>query len=494
MILSEETNIYDDNAIAKKIESNKSSLEILQDRISSVVTKTEVETSKREEADAKVKILSTKVTQDAEKIDTVVSRMDSQDALIRLDSAGVEVGLKGPDGNFAGHRTVAGIDAFSILSKDGEKLSSFDDDSVDYYSDGIVYGSIQKNDYTFDPSNFESEDDGHGLTMLCRNGNFYSAQNTKVTVPQGSDANNRVAYATFSNIARAYDSDPEKDIVLDNLGEYAAIDGRSYKYSNDTYVSSLGLSAHGKSGTAEIAITDFADQSQFPNIYLHTGSGSVSRSLEVGLDGISIIGDAIIDGESNMKGSITASGDISTSGSVSASGHLVTGSGDNIFSISTSIFTDGGETHGSLLHKNGVVVLTPDYSSYKPVYASDFVKSSSRVAKENIKEESEESARRILGLRIVSFDYKKGFSDEKSRFNHRGVIAEEAAEVMPEIVKIPEGWDEAAYKGGLFVPSVDYTDIIPDLIKMVQVQQAEIDSLKDEIEALKMGKMKGDSE
>ena len=147
MILSEETNIYDDNAIAKKIDSNKASLEILQDRISSVVTKTEVETSKREETDAKVKILSTKVTQDAEKIDNVISRADKTDTLIRLSDRGVEVGEMGPNGTYLGNRSVAGVGSFDILSAEGEKMSSFKDNGVEYYSDGKVYGRLIKNDY-----------------------------------------------------------------------------------------------------------------------------------------------------------------------------------------------------------------------------------------------------------------------------------------------------------------------------------------------------------
>ncbi len=101
---------------------------------------------------------------------------------------------------------------------------------------------------------------------------------------------------------------------------------------------------------------------------------------------------------------------------------------------------------------------------------------SSRVIKTNIVPESEESARRILDLDVVKFDYKPGVCPDSSRFDRRGLIAEDTLNVMPEIVYIPDEYKKNGYTGdNTKVPSIDYTKLIPDLVKMVQIQQKQLD-------------------
>ena len=101
---------------------------------------------------------------------------------------------------------------------------------------------------------------------------------------------------------------------------------------------------------------------------------------------------------------------------------------------------------------------------------------SSRVIKTNIVPESEESARRILDLDVVKFDYKPGVCPDDSRFDRRGLIAEDTLNVMPEIVYIPDEYKKNGYTGdNTKVPSIDYTKLIPDLVKMIQIQQKQLD-------------------
>ena len=101
---------------------------------------------------------------------------------------------------------------------------------------------------------------------------------------------------------------------------------------------------------------------------------------------------------------------------------------------------------------------------------------SSRVIKTNVVPESEESARRILDLDVVKFDYKPGVCPDSSRFDRRGLIAEDTLNIMPEIVYIPDEYKKNGYTGdNTKVPSIDYTKIIPDLVKMVQIQQKQLD-------------------
>jgi len=101
---------------------------------------------------------------------------------------------------------------------------------------------------------------------------------------------------------------------------------------------------------------------------------------------------------------------------------------------------------------------------------------SSRIVKTNIVPETEESARRILDLDVVKFDYKPGVCPDSSRFDRRGLIAEDTLNVMPEIVYVPDEYKKNGYTGdNTKVPSIDYIKIIPDLVKMVQIQQKQLD-------------------
>lgn len=101
---------------------------------------------------------------------------------------------------------------------------------------------------------------------------------------------------------------------------------------------------------------------------------------------------------------------------------------------------------------------------YLPVSGSAFQQVSSKKVKENIKDLSEDEASKILDVRAVSFDYIEKVGGAK---NQRGVIAEEIEKIIPSCV----------YHDGEY-PSVDYTKLIPYLIKIVQMQQKEIEELK----------------
>ena len=100
------------------------------------------------------------------------------------------------------------------------------------------------------------------------------------------------------------------------------------------------------------------------------------------------------------------------------------------------------------------------------------IQTSSRKVKENIKPMTDEDAEKILLLEPVSFDYK----DKRRGVDQRGFIAEDVEEILPNLVT-PETEESTA--------SLDYIEMIPYLVKMVQKQQAEIDILKTEIAKLK---------
>lgn len=115
-------------------------------------------------------------------------------------------------------------------------------------------------------------------------------------------------------------------------------------------------------------------------------------------------------------------------------------------------------------------------------HAAGYAIDSSKHVKTNIKDITDEEALKLLDLRTVSFDYKNG------QTNKRGMIAEEVMDVYPELVQVPDGYDEDTFeydeKGNNIVPSLDYAGFVPYLIKMVQIQQKEIEDLKEQVSEL----------
>lgn len=121
-------------------------------------------------------------------------------------------------------------------------------------------------------------------------------------------------------------------------------------------------------------------------------------------------------------------------------------------------------------------------ASWGQVWASSFAQQSSKLVKENIRDIDDDEAKKVLQLRPVSFDYKQNFGGQKNQF---GLIAEEAEQVIPYIVNTPNEYDESKFdeQKGVMQPmkGISYEKLIPYLIKMIQIQQNEIDQLKKSI-------------
>ena len=108
--------------------------------------------------------------------------------------------------------------------------------------------------------------------------------------------------------------------------------------------------------------------------------------------------------------------------------------------------------------------------------AGGFVTVSSRLVKENIETIADDDALKLLELRPVDFDYKK------TRERGHGMIAEEVYDVYPDLVNVPANWDPDSYtEDTLNVPSLDYSKFVPYIIKLCQIQQQEIEQLKEAV-------------
>ena len=110
-------------------------------------------------------------------------------------------------------------------------------------------------------------------------------------------------------------------------------------------------------------------------------------------------------------------------------------------------------------------------STWGTLRALSFSVQSSKYVKENIKTITEKEAKKLLELRPVSFDYINGNT------NNRGLIAEEVLDIYPEMVNVPEGYEKFDENNPSNSLSIDYAKFVPYLIKMVQMQQKQIDSL-----------------
>lgn len=108
--------------------------------------------------------------------------------------------------------------------------------------------------------------------------------------------------------------------------------------------------------------------------------------------------------------------------------------------------------------------------TYAEVNAKKFNTQSSMKYKENIKDMTDEYAKKLLELRPVSYDYK----NKAQGTNCYGLIAEEVAEV--ETFPI-------SYKDGE-VEGLDYSTFVPQLIKLAQIQEETIKMLENRIKAL----------
>ena len=179
-----------------------------------------------------------------------------------------------------------------------------------------------------------------------------------------------------------------------------------------------------------------------------------------------------------------------SSGSNGLEGSFKNGNGTQIVSIykassgggALSIGNNAGQqvallyantAHGATLamgNSSGTTTITESADTGNITCVS-LTQTSSRKVKKNITDMTSEEARKLLELEPVSFDYK----DEAQGKDRRGFIAEDVAKVLPNVVT-PETENAPA--------SLDYVQLVPYLVKMVQEQQKDIEELKKKIEKL----------
>lgn len=130
---------------------------------------------------------------------------------------------------------------------------------------------------------------------------------------------------------------------------------------------------------------------------------------------------------------------------------------------------DESGTGQANIYGDGAMSLTSNISLYGPTGVITCVRcdqTSSIKVKKNIEDISD--SEKILELQAVKFDYK----DENLGKDQRGFIAENVAEILPNLVSGGE------------TPAIHYTGMIPYLQDVVKKQQKRIDDLENRLKAL----------
>ena len=156
---------------------------------------------------------------------------------------------------------------------------------------------------------------------------------------------------------------------------------------------------------------------------------------------------------------------ISCNATVSSRGSLeLKSSSGNRFAIQTDGNFVAYKSNGQVLWATGTG------SSYK--------------IKQNIQNINQSEIDNFMRLRPISFYYRPemNWADKNKQY---GVIAEELLLIYPELVTIPDNYQDSAFdiNKGIHQPliQVKYEQFIPLLIKMVQNQQREIEELKNQL-------------
>lgn len=132
-------------------------------------------------------------------------------------------------------------------------------------------------------------------------------------------------------------------------------------------------------------------------------------------------------------------------------------------------------------------IMQPDASHigfYQPggyinLYAIGVTNPSSRHVKHDIEDMGDVTGL-LMKLRPVSFYYN---SDAEDKHLQYGLIAEEAEQILPSIVDIPEGYkdEDRDYDHTEPVPGIDYSKLVPFLLKALQEQEKRLEKLEAQI-------------
>lgn len=269
---------------------------------------------------------------------------------------------------------------------------------------------------------------------------------------------------------------------------------------NDTYLwmDTMGsgywlMASYGNGSESSITMSAESMLMNTPAFYVVS---STNMQFNIGVNKVIEINNSVVDVEDNIR-VFSSDGLIKTL--LSRSGGIELAHSSNIpyidFHNSDNIFSEDFSVRQILI--NATTLQFRTLSGGATLQAGAYNNYSSKAVKENIEPMQEEEAKKLLDVDICSFDFIDGWGEK----NQYGVIAEEVNEIMPYVATIPDDWDADSFdkeNKNTSIPSVDYAKFTPYMIKLLQMQNKEIETMKDEIATLKeqvaflLDKMKGE--
>lgn len=375
----------------------------------------------------------------------------------------------------AGRFKVTNTNKNSILQFDGSGLKNYSITEDDKIKSKYMLFSTETQ------SSFWLYNNGNGMPVAGLQASNHGGYLT-LTRPSGDSS---IIISGGESLFKMFDSSLNDTITLNGANGNIITNGEIITSCANAYRMAYG----GKKST----LIRF-DGANFWLLFSDTSTGSynslrplqinASTGVLVSVNGQSFSGGTSINGTLSVSnGNIKTTHNIEANGSVSVNGGLFGSFIELSFSTPFIDFHNNKSSadYTSRLIENvsGSIYLRTPGGGHGWFHAAGYAIDSSKHVKTNIKDITDEEALKLLDLRTVSFDYKNG------QTNKRGMIAEEVMDVYPELVQVPDGYDEDTFEydeeGVNIVPSLDYAGFVPYLIKMVQIQQREINELKTEL-------------
>ena len=329
--------------------------------------------------------------------------------------------------------------AFNWLSKDNFKYLL---DKIKGYIDTYLSGK-SNTDHTHDSRYYtETEIDSKISTI---NSNLAQKQNADTAITTSNIGSQSVKYATSAGSASSATNATNATYAV-SLGNKDASDANSVNGNGWYSIARAKNIASGYGGHETLALN------WYWGIDIRTGS----------LDWLKHNGNTVI---TSAGGTIT--GNLQVNGTFSIWGTAKFAGSSNVALVMANTRTS---------------IVNYANSAYVPVYASAFTVNSSKLVKENIVDMSDDEAKKILSLRVVDFDYING------KKGQCGLIAEEVIDILPHCVYVSEDYSEEKaleqIENGELpdVPGIDYSKLVAPLIKLVQIQQKEIEELTHKVD------------
>jgi len=341
-----------------------------------------------------------------------------------------------------------------------------------------------------------------------------STVNSQMSGKMATDMSNRSSSITINSGEIKFESNTVSisatNLTVSKTGLVTAVNfvaKNLFRVVNSSNVVLASIEPTANGGLIAVGKTD---TTQVGTLVANNDGGALSLANSSGTQTITLVGK---DGHISANGNIYSGGNITATGNITSSGRITGASFGAVASVGavsgTSLSTTGNVTAsgggnftgaitcGGLTAKTQIVAAdsggtlrvffaaaTYGYGAFRNsngdnniylrgdtgnVECVSVTQTSSRKVKENIK--PIEDSEKILLLDAVSFDYK----DKERGTDKRGFIAEDVAEVLPNLVS-PETEDRPA--------SLDYVSMIPYLQDVIKKQAKMIENLEKRISAL----------